>query len=339
LQHDLFGPDINVVGLITRGTTPAFVKAALAPDGKTDWLRAWRIFNAGQWIEDIDSVRRAVVGKSTVMLYGRSGGAYLVHQYLAAHGNHVSRAFTQSAVNPLIARNLGIRLDRFWESLGQTDPALQPVLLDALRRRPEERVRMLLALQRQHFFVPQDQEPAERGRLIKAFAGGDDKTYAEFLQAYQVGDVTKLLASDEAIPQNVRVLELVGPSGEFESPAAPVSPLIDPQKEFAGPLIALEHAGKIAAPSFDLGPAHRIGTEVFILAARQDEAVDYRTSVALAYAYPHQAIFIANDNHTFLQLSHAGEDARLVRTFFTGGLHGVALASELKAADRYRWRE
>ena len=339
LQRELFGPGVNVVGLITRGTTPAFVKSALGRGGKADWLRAWRIFDSSQWIEDVESVRRAVAGKAQVMLYGRSGGAYLVHQYLAVHGDHVSRAFTQSPVNALIARNLRIKLDQFWDSLGRTDPSLQPVLVNSLKLRPQERTRMLLALQRQHFFVPQDQEAAERRRLIRAFASGDDATYGQMVAKYQVNDVLKLLASDDAIPETVRVFELIGPSGEFESPTAPVSPLIDPQKEFAAPLLLLEHARRIPAPGFDLGAAHRLTTEVFILAARQDEAVDYRTSIALAYVYPRATLFIANDNHTFIKLSAAGEDGRLLRAFFAGGIGSPALNAELEGAESYRWRE
>src|SRR5579864_9089433 len=31
LQAQLFGPNVNVVGLITRGTTPAFIDAAVGP--------------------------------------------------------------------------------------------------------------------------------------------------------------------------------------------------------------------------------------------------------------------------------------------------------------------
>jgi pimeloyl-ACP methyl ester carboxylesterase len=339
LQKQLFGPNVNVVGLVTRGSTPAFVKATLGPDGKVDWARAWRLFNSMQWIEDIESVRRAVVGDAQIMLYGRSGGAYLVHQYLAAHAEHVSRAFTQSPVNPIIARDLGIRLDRFWDHLGRTNPELQPILAAALKRRSDESIRMLLALQRQHFFVPQEQETAERARLIRAFDDGDDGTYFAMLKAYQVEDVMTLLNSNDSIPQNVRVLELIGPSGEFEAPTAPVSPLIDPQKSFAAGLIALEQAGRIRVAPFDFAPAHRAKTEVFILAAREDEAVDYRTTIAFAYAYPHVELFIADDNHTFLKMSGAGADGQLIRAFFTAGLGSKTLDQELKAAGIYRWKE
>jgi pimeloyl-ACP methyl ester carboxylesterase len=339
LQQSLFGPGVNVVGLVTRGTTPAFVAATLGRDGKPDWQRAWRIFNADQWIGDIDALRRVLVGNGKIMLYGRSGGAYLVHQYLAVHGDHVSRAFTQSPVNPEIVRDLRIGLDRFWKTLGAESPELQPVLVDLLKRRPEERTRILITLQRQHFFVPADRLRDERAKLIRALAANDEAAYAQARKDYQVDDVLALLASNDSIPQNVRVLELIGPSGAFDTPEAGVSPLIEPQRNFAAPLIALEKAGRIAPPRFDLKALHRVPTEVFVLAAREDEAVDYRTTIALAYSYPNHQLFIADDNHTFARISGDGEDGKLIRAFFAGGLGSPTLAAALKAAAPYRWSE
>lgn len=339
LQQNLFGPKVNVVGLVTRGTTPAFIAATLGKNGRPDWERAWRIFNSDQWIGDIDALRRALVRNGKVMLYGRSGGAYLVHQYLAVHGDHVSRAFTQSPVNPEIVADLRIGLDRFWKTLGVDSPELQPVLIDLLKRRPEERTRILITLQRQHFFVPADRLKEERAKLIRALAANDEAAYARARKDYQVDDVMSLLASNDSIPQNVRVLELIGPSGAFDAPEAGVSPLIEPQRSFAAPLLALEKAGRIAPPHFDLQALHRVPTEVFVLAAREDEAVDYRTTIALAYSYPHHQLFIADDNHTFARISGAGEDGRLIRAFFAGGLGSPTFAAALKAAAPYRWSE
>jgi pimeloyl-ACP methyl ester carboxylesterase len=339
LQQKLFGPEVNVVGIVTRGTTPAFIKAALGPDGKPDWQRAWTIFNSNQWIGDIERVRRAVVGRATIMLYGRSGGAYLVHQYVAQHGDHVSRAFTQSPVNPQIIRQLHISLDNFWSTLSRQSPELQPVLLDALERRPEEHTRILLTLQRQHFYVPDDQLKTERERLIRAFASGDNRTYAQFRKDYEVDGVIRLLASRNSVPQVVRVMELIGPTGAFDQPNAPVSPLIGPQRDFARELIALEKAGKIALPTFDLAALHRARAEVFILAARDDEAVDYRTSIALAYSYPHSVLFIARDNHNFANISRAGADAKLIQSFFVGGIGSKRLNAALVNAEQFRWSD
>jgi hypothetical protein len=96
LQKSTFGDGVNVVGIVTRGTTPAFIQASLDPTGKPDWIKAWRIFNSIEWIRDIESVRKSLVGEGgKIDLYGRSGGGYLVHQYLAQYGEHVDRAFTQ----------------------------------------------------------------------------------------------------------------------------------------------------------------------------------------------------------------------------------------------------
>jgi hypothetical protein len=339
LQQRLFGTHVNVVGLITRGSTPAFIDATLN-EGKADWLKAWQVFNYNQWIGDIEVVRHAVVGNAQVMLYGRSGGGYLVHQYLAVHSEHVSRAFTQSPVNPVIVKQLGISLDRFWETLGHDSPRLQRLLLEVLNKRPQQRTQILLTLQRQHFYVPDEKLKKERARLIRALALNDDATYAALRRKYEVDDNVAVLKSRESIPQNVRVLELIGPSGSFdESSRAIVAPLIEPQREFVGELLKLQREGRIAAPSFDLAPLHSIATEVFVLAARDDEAVDYRTTIALAYSYPHHRLFIANDNHNFAHVAGAGADAILAQAFFESGLASAAMEKALSETARFRWEE
>jgi hypothetical protein len=60
LQDKLFGSAFNVVGIVTRGSTPEFIQSTLAPTGKPDWLKAWQVFNSDQWLDDIEAVRKAV---------------------------------------------------------------------------------------------------------------------------------------------------------------------------------------------------------------------------------------------------------------------------------------
>jgi hypothetical protein len=340
LQKDVFGDELNVVGILSRGGTPEFVSAALDAKGQPDWQRAWTVFNADQWVEDIDAVRRAVVGaQGRVSLYGRSGGAYLVHQYLAKHGAFVERAFTQSAVSPAINRELRIPIETFWPELGKQDVALQKLLLDALARRPADRMAILVALQRQHFFVTADRLPAARAELIRALARGDETAFAAARSDYQVDAVLSLSRSKDAIPQAVRELELLYPAGAFEpQPADIVRPLVDSQRELLAPLLDLLTRGHISAPSFDLAPAHRLfETEVFVLAARWDEAADYRTLFALAHAYPRQLLFVADDNHVFARLDENGARSRMVRAFVQAGLGSPELDAALRAAEPFRW--
>ena len=341
LQEKLFGDAFNVVGIVTRGSTPEFIQATLGPKGQPDWLKAWQIFNSDQWIDDIETVRKAIVGEhGSVFLYGRSGGAYLVHQYLAKYGEHVLRAFTQSAVNPFIVHDLGIGLDRFWSELGMQDSKLQSLLLNALAQHPDERIKILMTLQRQHFYVSADKINAARTDLIQALAKGEMSTYETARKEYEVDDVVKMSESSDIIPQNIRVLELIYPSGAFQSlDDGALYPLIETQHYFLEPLLSLLNAGQIQLPRFDDSAAHKSQTEVFILAGRWDEAVDYRTSIAFAYGYPKHQLFIADDNHVFSKLSETRVDRQLVQSFFKGGLGSPEFQKEISNAKQYRWIE
>ena len=149
LQRELVGDGaVNVVGLIGRGATQAFVDAALDGPAGPDWPRAWRIFRAEAWLDDLDELRVHLGGgEARVILYGVSGGAYLAHQYLARHGEHVLRAYTAAAVHPFLVGELGLATDRFWEELGERDPEDQARLARALEAHPDERFTIAMLLQ------------------------------------------------------------------------------------------------------------------------------------------------------------------------------------------------
>jgi pimeloyl-ACP methyl ester carboxylesterase len=338
-QKDLFGDAFNVVALVPRGATPEFIKAAVGADGRPDWLKAWRVFNSDEWVEDIDAVRKAVAGEGgKVLLYGKSGGAYLVQQYLARHGDRVRRAFVESPANPFINRELGIAFDTFWRELGSQDRGLQAELRKALERNPGDRTRILIALQRQHFYVPADKLADARARLIRALAAGDTRPLEACRKDYEVDAVLELSASADVIPQNVRVIELIRPSGEFgRLGGEAVRPLIETQYGFTRPLNDLVDAGKIPEPAFDFAACHRLDTEVFLLGSRWDEAVDYRSTIALAYTYPRHQLFIADDNHTLKKLTAGPARNDLLRAFLALGPGSAEFRDALAAAEPYRW--
>ncbi len=338
-QKDLFGDAFNVVALVPRGATPEFIKAALGADGRPDWLRAWRVFNSDEWVEDIDAVRKAVVGEGgKILLYGRSGGAYLVQQYLTKHGDRVRRAFIESPWNPFISRELGISCDTFWRELGAQDKDLQAALCKALERNPADRTRILIALQRQHFFVPADKLADARARLIRTLAAGDRGPFDACRKDYEVDAVLELSASTDVVPQNVRVVELIRPTGEFgRSGGEAVRPLIETQYAFTKPLNDLVDAGKIPEPAFDFAACHRLDAEVFLLGSRFDEAVDYRSTIALAHAYPRHQLFIADDNHTLKKLTAGPARNRMLRAFLAHGPGSAEFREALAAAEPYRW--
>lgn len=341
LQQTLFGDRLNVVGIVGRGTSEEFIGATLDAKGQPDWARAWRIFNSEQWVDDIEAVRRAVVGdKGKILLYGRSGGAFLVHQYLAKYGAHARRAFTQAALNPFIVSELRLNSDHFWEEIGAQDRSLQTLLKSTLERRAAERATILRTLQRQNFFVPLDSLPAARAELIRALAEGDTRRYDEARREYQVDDIERINASPEGVPVRVRLFEFFYPSGARSLLGGEaVYPDLENQYNTAQPLVALCDAGRIPPPSFDFARLHQLNTEVFILAGRRDHTADYRSSIALAANYPRRHLFIADDNHTFEKLNRGELNLRILRAFLEYGLTSPELRGVLSAAEPHRWAE
>lgn len=348
LQRSIFGSDFNVLGIVGRGFSNDFTRAALDASHHPDWSKAWQIFNSGQWVEDIESVRQAVVGKKgKILLYGASGGATLVHEYLMKYGAHVTRAYTESAAVPKLNRELGVSVDRFWDEIGAVDPDLQAKLLKVLKDHPSDRVDILIALQRQHFFVNADRLTAARVEFIQALDNGNMDYLKRYRDEYQVDAIVSLFNSQTGMPISVRELEFIYPTGAFQRRTTNrVDPYIESEYAFLKPLVDLVDLGKIPTPGFNISSDHSSGTEVFVLAARWDEAVDYRTSIALAYSYPRHQLFIADDNHRFAKLSGGRTKTmpldyrtRLIRVFLKYGKDSSELKSALVDAEPLRWKE
>ena len=103
--YDLF----NVVRYQMRGRKYSFINLKNA-DSTVNWEKAYRVLSSKQVIEDIERVRQDLFsGKldTKIYMFGRSGGGYLVEEYLVKYSKHVKRAFIESACNPFIMKDLG----------------------------------------------------------------------------------------------------------------------------------------------------------------------------------------------------------------------------------------
>ena len=341
IQREDFGDAFNVVGIVGRGATPAFIDAALAPDGKPDWAKAWRLFRSDQWVEDIEAVRVALAGDGArVLLYGVSGGALLVQQYLAKHGDRVARAFIAAPVNPFLVGRLGLKSDRFWEEIGRTDPTLQKSLREALDRRAADRPEVIMTLQRQNFFVPPERLASARADLIRALETGDEARYAQAKKEYQVDEIRSFFDSKEGIPIRVREYEFFEPSGAaVHLQDDGVHPDLENQRNFARQLLDLRAAGRIPAPELDVARFHSLQTEVFILAGRWDHTVGYRSAIELAACFPKHLLFLADADHMFASMAADGSRKALARAFLRFGLGSRELDAVLTQAAPHRWVE
>ena len=197
-----------------------------------------------------------------------------------------------------------------------------------------------MTLQRQHFFVPAEGIATARANLIHALAGGNTDAYRTARKDYEVDEMEKMYASNDIIPQDVRVLELIGPSGAFERLGdGGLYPLAETQAFEIRPLLTLLQSGSFKRPPFNFSSLHRCPAEVFLLAGRYDEAVDYRTEIALASAYPHHFLFVADDNHVFSTLTSSGNSKKLISSFLADGSASQVFKTASREAQPYRWAE
>ncbi|HKQ62792.1 MAG TPA: alpha/beta fold hydrolase [Candidatus Polarisedimenticolaceae bacterium] len=337
LQQE-FGDGFNVVGIYGRGSAPACQQAALGPDGRIDWERAWRLFRAEQWVGDLDAVRRQLLGPDgRLSLFGASGGALLVHQYLARHGEHVARAFTSAVVEPWVVAALGLKTDRFWEELSADD---RERLARALAARPAERDVAITLLQRQNFFVPLDRLAGERSTLIRTLEAQDAAKLAELRETYQVDAIQQLFDSPRGIAIRVREYEFAVPAGEAERLKEPgLHPDLEVHARAARPLLELRAAGKVPDPVFDASASHRLQTEVLVVAGHGDHTCDWRTSIAVATRYPRGLLFVADDDHMLARMNASGTYSALLRAFLAGGPQSEEFRRALARAETHRWRE
>ncbi|MGI4830871.1 MAG: hypothetical protein ACRYFU_22180 [Janthinobacterium lividum] len=72
---------------------------------------------------------------------------------------------------------------------------------------------------------------------------------------------------------------------------------------------------------------------------RYDEAVDYRTEIALASAYPQHFLFIADDNHVFNALTANRTALSPISTSFAQRAQSDSFTSAVRRSQRYRWIE
>ncbi|MEO1032323.1 MAG: hypothetical protein AAFX55_13005 [Bacteroidota bacterium] len=109
IQDDLFGQDFNVLDIIPRSTnTDLKEKLNLVKDNKVNWEIAYSVFKSFQCVNDIEQVINNVLkNNKDIYLYGQSGGAMLITEYLSVFPKtNVNKVFIGASVNPLIENNL-----------------------------------------------------------------------------------------------------------------------------------------------------------------------------------------------------------------------------------------
>lgn len=330
----IFGDEFNVVGIHGRAEAPE-MQACVGAGDAVDWAQAHRLLKAEQWIEDLEVVRRALLGgNGRIALYGRSGGALLAHQYMARYGRYVDSVFTQAAVNPFLESRFGLSSDRFWSEL---DTGARTRLARLLANRRHDRGRVAKLFQRQNFFVDRADLAGERLALIRELEDDDDAAILQREADYQIAALAALDATPRGPAMHVRLFEFYAPvAARYDLAGNSLHPDIEVLADYARPLVALWQAGRIDPPAMNFARLHSLRSDVTLLAGRWDHTCDYRAQIALASSYPAGRLLLLDDDHVFHRLGETGALPGLVQGAVKG-IGSAEFAAALAAIEPLRW--
>ncbi|MEJ2495306.1 MAG: alpha/beta hydrolase, partial [Ignavibacteriaceae bacterium] len=147
-EYDFFD-DFNIVYYQIRGRQYSFIELK-NPDGSVNWEKAYKLLSSDQVIEDIERIRKNLFKEkpeTKILLYGRSGGGFLIQRYLAKYSNFVQRAFIRAAPNSVIIKQLGYPESKyFYNTLNDIDSTLYTKLKIILKKELVSRDQLLWIL-------------------------------------------------------------------------------------------------------------------------------------------------------------------------------------------------
>jgi len=309
-------------------------------DGSVDWERAYHLMASHPSVEDIDAVRRDLFRDhpdTKIHLYGRSGGAYLIHEYLAKHSEHAARAFTRAAPNPLVMHQLGNPESKaFMAGLEAVDPRLPGKLNTVLERETVSSRQLLWLLLQLPYGDPNASDL--QAQIISELYEGNATTYESYRAEPRLNLTSELISQLVGYmgPGSLlRPLEcdgpyILGPEPDYVDPVYPSFRYI------SEPFISLIEEGGLPEPDYPPLESYKsVETEVFYLAGRRDHMSPWPIAVELDKWFPNYSYFIADDTHT---MSEHPECYPILRnSFFLFGTDSAEFAESRRSPHCLEW--
>lgn len=336
IQRDLFGDEFNVLGIVPRNNVSDLRNLTVSEDGTINWAVAYKLFNSFQFASDIDLIREKLLGsQKDVYLYGQSGGALLITEYLSIFpSTTIQKVFIGAAVNPVLESQLGIIHDDFSRNFLSKNAKSRSQLDSVLHEDYFDREIVAQLIQRQNFFVHRDSLDSRRSELIYALNEKDTIFVSRLKEEYQVDALQSFINSEMGIPIRVRLLEFIAPLLDSWDKNL-FYPDLENSYNVAKSLIELIQDGSISyKPYFDSNKISGCKAEVFVLAGRYDHVADYRSSIYLAGILPESTLFIADDDHTFKNLKREERYGKMITSFFRSDNK-----EWIRSFENFRWKE
>jgi len=321
IQDELFGKRFNVLGIIPRSFNEDLTEKISLKDGnKTNWKLAYTLFNSFQFANDIELIRKEVLkDHKNVHLYGQSGGAFLITEYLSLFPEtNIKKVFIGASVNPVIENKLGINHDNFQRDYLAKNKNDKVKLDRVLEENFFSRKLVASLFQRQNFFVELSELNNTRSELIDHLYLKDTTYINNLKKEYQIDAINGLFDSEVGIPIRVRLSEFIYPMLEnWKNNRNSFYPDLENSYNIAYPLLALNKKNNFdISQGFNEKSFRKFKGEVFILSARYDHVADYRSSIYLNGLLENGTLFIVDDDHTFKSLKSHNDYAKLIQCFF-----------------------
>ena len=320
IQNTLFGNNVNVLGILPRSNNEDLKqKINLTQGDQVNWNLSYTVFNSYQFSSDIEKVINEVLeDENVIYLYGQSGGAFLITEYLSIFPkSRVDKVFIAASVNPVIENKLGINHDSFQRDFISDNPASKAKLATVLNNGFFKRELVSSLFQRQNFFVELDSLNKSRVTLTEQLYQKDTISINQKKEAYQIDAINNFLNSEAGIPIRVRLFEFIKPLLSNWDRDLSFYPDLENSYNIAQPLIENNAINKLGYhPNFDENSFREFKGEVFILAARYDHIADYRSSIYLSALLKKCHLFVVDDDHTFKQLKSDSSYSKLIQDYF-----------------------
>jgi pimeloyl-ACP methyl ester carboxylesterase len=334
-----FSDSLNLVLIEYRGRRHSPIEVTQA-DGRVDWAKAYLLLSSHQAVEDIEAVRRDLFAEqpeTKISLYGRSGGAYLIHEYLSQYPASADRAFTRTAPNPLVMHMQGNPESRYFvESLNEIDPSLVGKLETVVQRQTVPTHDLMWLLLQLPYGDPNAAEL--QARIISELYEHNTATYDEYhaIPRYDIANLRHAEFNEQmGAGMFIRPLEcdgpyLLGPEPDY------VDPVYVTMRYLSAPAISLIEKAELPLPEYpSLESFRSVQAEVFYLAGKNDHMSPWSIAVELANWFPKYRYFISDDTHN---MSEHPECYPLLRNaFFLHGLGSAELEQAARSAQCVEW--
>ncbi|OPY54954.1 MAG: Alpha/beta hydrolase family protein [Methanosaeta sp. PtaU1.Bin112] len=326
-----------------RGVSPTLFPEVFNKDGSTNYSRALRLYGSRQQVEDIEAVRQDMQRKGLlpedgrIMLYGGSGGGFLVQQYLDRYGEHVSRAMIECSGAPDLA---ALHNTTFMKETFLSDESLANSYFSLMQNGSDT---ASLAFMLYKIGLAGD---VQLQNLIVSIRSGTPSLEGELAYitawlnpANNFPLVRRMLDAPRELEVKVRVYELVGDDLESYHPASAQKVCLGYEwiKVILADFLKAHEGGKIPVTKIQLNRSSYDG-EVMIWSAAFDQVFSEQMGKWMRELYPHARLAIFSDSHERRKDPEYRREFR--KAFFQHGLYSPEVQAyfddprQLNAAEK-----